>query len=399
MSLTEAELDDKLEAHAAKVKALTDNAVSLIVANSARTESKAHLIGSGHGYAYAETGGDFLKGVMDAGSPDAERQAAGKASLDFLGISRVDMDAIPSKATLGTTDATGGWIIPNALVDELVKPSLAKNPYRQLMTFRTGITAPSVDIPFRSAAPARAVIAPFGSTKENVDLVYNGYTATMYTLARIHDMSKQMVRLSAGAAEADALSELAFAVALGESFYIREGSGSSQPYGFVTALQNAPAAFTSSHTAAAATVAGAVASAIAKAGSVLLGRRRVPEAAVISASGMAEMLTNGADAAGFFLSGISGPQAVPGLKPGTLVSPWGIPVYVDPDLAADDLIVAEWSAFKVYVGQEFRVDTSDTAGTRWDANLVGFRGEEELGFDGRPAVFAGAAQYVTDILS
>jgi hypothetical protein len=31
--------------------------------------------------------------------------------------------------------------------------------------------------------------------------------------------------------------------------------------------------------------------------------------------------------------------------------------------------------------------------------LVGYRGEEELAFDARPAVYAGGAQVVTDIQS
>ena len=38
------------------------------------------------------------------------------------------------------------------------------------------------------------------------------------------------------------------------------------------------------------------------------------------------------------------------------------------------------------------------AGTRWDTNLTGFRGEEEMGFDARPAVYAGYFQAITDIV-
>jgi len=44
------------------------------------------------------------------------------------------------------------------------------------------------------------------------------------------------------------------------------------------------------------------------------------------------------------------------------------------------------------------VDTSDIAGTRWDYNVTGFRGEMEMAFDARPAVFAGYAQLITDII-
>ena len=66
--------------------------------------------------------------------------------------------------------------------------------------------------------------------------------------------------------------------------------------------------------------------------------------------------------------------------------------------ASDDLIVGEWSALAMYLGQERRIDSSDQAGTRGDYNLTGFRGEEEMGLDARPAAYAGAFQYVADVL-
>ena len=45
------------------------------------------------------------------------------------------------------------------------------------------------------------------------------------------------------------------------------------------------------------------------------------------------------------------------------------------------------------------MDSTDQAGDRWDKNLIGFRGEMEIAFDARPAVFAGAFELVQDILS
>ena len=47
---------------------------------------------------------------------------------------------------------------------------------------------------------------------------------------------------------------------------------------------------------------------------------------------------------------------------------------------------------------EFRIDTSDQAGTRWDQNLIGFRGEEEIGFHAGPAVNVGAMQLMTAVV-
>ena len=61
-------------------------------------------------------------------------------------------------------------------------------------------------------------------------------------------------------------------------------------------------------------------------------------------------------------------------------------------------IVADWKAFKFYRGMEFRVDTSDVAGDRWDKNLIGFRGEEEIGINAKSSVFVGAAQLITGVI-
>ena len=62
------------------------------------------------------------------------------------------------------------------------------------------------------------------------------------------------------------------------------------------------------------------------------------------------------------------------------------------------LIVADWSRLRLYRGLEFRIDSSDQAGTRWDQNLVGFRGEQEIGFHAAAAVMTGAAQLVTAVI-
>ena len=147
-----------------------------------RTPSKALSLQGGGQAPQGYTKGDFLFGVHQAFSRDTEVQAAGKALLASLGKGIAHEDAW-GKATLGTTDATGGWIIPNAIVDELIKPAQVENIYRGLCTIVPGVTAATVDIPFRIAARTAATVVAWGDTKENVDLVYNGYTATMYTLA------------------------------------------------------------------------------------------------------------------------------------------------------------------------------------------------------------------------
>lgn len=371
-----------------------------------RAPSKARLIGAGSGHDEGPRKGDFLYNVMLAKSLDADEQGVGKAALkDFSGLTTYEESW--GKATLGTTDATGGWVIPNAIVDDLIKPASAANIYRGICTVVNGVTAATVDIPFRIAAPARAEVVAWGTTKENVDLVYNGYTATMYTIARIHDVSNGFLRHSRGAAEQDVLQELASAFALGESFYIREGTGSSQPFGYTSALTNGPAAFRSTFSPSSTTLAGSMAVAIATAAGALAGRS-VPTnslAAVLSATSYWTMLSQGTDEAGFFFNPAGGPEAINGTAPGTLISPFGIPVYPDPGAdqvgtaaVTDNLVVGNFKRFKLYFGENYRVDSSSVAGVRWDDNLTGFRGEEEMGFDARPAVYAGHFQMITDIV-
>jgi HK97 family phage major capsid protein len=375
--------------------------------------------------------GAFLFGVHEARAADIERQMSGKAILAALRgetysspfgapsdeVSKAVLDGLQGfrksdakafnyeeswgKSTLGTTDAAGGWIIPNAIVDDFIAPAQVANIYRRLMTVIPGVTAFAVDLPFRSAARTRAAVALFGSTKENLDLAYNGYTATMYTLARIYDIGNQFLRQSRGAAEQDVLSELAAAFAQGEAFYIREGTGTNQPFGYTTPLTSGPAAFRTTFTPSATTLAGSMATAIATAAGALAGRGVSPTAAVLSASSYWIMVAQGTDSAGFFFAPAGGPDSI---DAGTLISPWGLPVYPDADAdlegtaaVIDNLVVADWKKFKVFFGQNYRVDSSDQAGTRWDTNLTGFRGEEEMGFDARPAVYAGYAQMITDI--
>lgn len=376
------------------------------LAGGIRNASKAGLIGGGFNVGDPSPeykAGAFIGAIAALRNPEAEPEQRAAAKAVLSAISR--HEEAWGKATLGTTDATGGWIIPNALVDDIIKPSVAKNPYREMLTVREGVTAFAVDIPFRGSAPARAVIAPFGSTKENVDLAYNGYSATMYTLARIHDLGNQFVRQSAGAAERDVVEELANAFALGEAFYIREGTGSAQPFGYTSALTNGPAAFRSTFTPSASTLAGSIAAAIATAAGDLAARGVTPTAALLSASKFWLMLSQGLDGTGFFLAPAAGPLAINGVSQGTLVSPFGIPVYKDAQAdvegtaaVIDNLVVGDWKAMKVYFGESYRMDSSSVAGDRWDKNVTGFRGEEEMGFDARPAVYAGKLQLITDVV-
>lgn len=358
----------------------------------ART-SKAHFLGQPGKSSPSSDSDHFIRSIWQAKGRDADNQALGKATLEAMGAAYTTPEMEGSKASLGTSDATGGYIIPNNLVETIVKPNTATNIYRSLMTVVDGVRGSGVDMPLRNAAPARMVVAAWGDVKENVNLTYDSYTATLYTIARIYDVANQFLRQSEGAAQTDVLQELSRAAALGEAYYILNGTGSGQPYGLLTALGTS-GTYVTSHTAAQTTIAGNIASGVAKAAADLANRSRTPTAAVMNAGDFWITMASGADAAGFYISPSDG---APGRDfTGGRVSVWGIPLIGDPNMPADSLVVGEWSAAKLYFGHGLRIDSSSEAGERWDRNLTGFRGEEEIGFNAQPSVYAGAFQRLID---
>lgn len=359
-----------------------------------RSPSKAKAIGNGVPEVQDAADGAWLTALFKARSRDYAEQAEGKAALEEMGS--LFMEPAPyAKATLGTTDATGGYLVQPNRVDSIQKQITFTNPYRRILTVRTGITLAGVNLPVRSYANAtRATIVAPGATKPNLDLTTASYTATMYTLARIYDVGNQLLRHSAGAAEADVRSELANAIGLGERYYTVSGTGTNEPYGLVTALAANSQFTTSFASASTTTVAGSLAAAVAATLGPLASRNRVEGlTAVVGPTTYATAIAEGSDSAGFWFNPAGGANALPGWPPGTLTI-FGIPVIVDPELTGKSLIVGQFAATTMYIGQSFRIDVSDQAGTRWDTNETGFRGEEEFGINFLPSVIAGAYQTI-----
>jgi HK97 family phage major capsid protein len=399
------------------------------MAAGVREPSKAHLIGGGVNPFAVSAGyekGSFI-GNLYARKDDelsfAERAKAEQTLIDM----GVKFDAVPqtSQGSIGSAKAQGGFqipqmtvqeayaefakatlgpgaaspttvtLMPNAVVTDLVKPARLQTNVMGLVDTQR-VNAYQTTIPVRASRPTRAAVVAWGETKTNVNLTYGGYTATMYTLAIIYDVAKQLLRYTAGAVEQDVLEELGTSFAEGQAYYTLQGSGTNEPYGIQTAIATQFSAFTSSFTASGTTLAGSIATSLATAAGALAVRGRTPEAALLGPLAYWTMLAQGTDTAGFFFSPSGGPTAI---RPGQLISPFGIPVAPESQLAgADDLLVGEFSAVDVFLGEAYRVDTSDQAGDRWDKNLVGFRGESEMGLDARAAVASGAFQFIADVL-
>jgi HK97 family phage major capsid protein len=246
----------------------------------------------------------------------------------------------------------------------------------------------AVDVPWEQETISRAVIALPGATKENANFIVNNYTATLYTLARIFDVGNQLLRHSQGAAEQMVRSKLARAFALGEDYYALSGTGTNQPYGLLTAIGTSGDYVSTFSSPSDSTVAGSVMAAAATALGALETRGAVGDGIVMNTTDYWRMRCQGSDTAGFWLD----PEAPANRD----LSLFGIPLRHTPNLATDNLVVGEFKSTQFFKGQGYRVDTSSEAGDRWDKNLTGFRGEEEIAFDARPAVYAGKFQRITN---
>ncbi len=349
------------------------------------------------------------KGYLSDGI-DIDLINAGKAALAEFGswAGKPDLSVgLIGKATLGTTGATGGYVLPHNLVDSVVKPNVQQAIYPSMgVRVINGVAVRGVDQPYRTGAPNRATFADWGATKENVDEAYGSYTATLGTLAKIYDVGKQYLRFSAGSAEQDVIDEITKSMMLAENYAViaGPGTGASTPgvndptYGVYTALVAGAATYTTAFTPVATTLAGSFAEALTKGAAALGARSRVPTAWVVDATTFWTAIGQGTDTAGFWVSPAGGPTGFRMTDSGQLQY-WGVPIYFDANLGSNATtkiaIGGEWDALKMYRGIEFRIDTSDVAGDRWDKNLVGFRGEEEIGIHAGTATSIGAFQLIT----
>ena len=351
-----------------------------------RTPSKAHLIGPG-----ITRGGDgtdfFFTTLARANSPklagDYQASMEAKAMLDEMGAAWQEPDPA-AKATVGDTDAAGGYLVPQPVVGEINQLAQPGRNVVDLFDNVRGVRGSAVEVPFENETNTRAVIALPGATKENSNFVVGGYTATLYTLARIFDVGNQLLRHSQGAAERLVRSRLARAFAQGEDWYALNGTGTNSPYGLLTALGTSGPHVTTFSSPSDSTVAGSIISAVLTAAGELADLGAEPDAVVLNSGDFYRMARQGSDNAGFWRDPFTPLQSAgtDGRGPG------GLRWRHSPNMPTDSAVVGEYGNTQFFRGQGYRVDTSSEAGDRWDKNLTGFRGEEEIAFDARPAIYA-----------
>jgi HK97 family phage major capsid protein len=375
--------------------------------STTRSPSKASLVGLGGRSTAEYEPGSFLRGVFESRNQDYGTQLAGKAALAAMGARvaqgpgmgsiELGQDGEAGKAVVGTTGATGLWIAPNAVVGKLVEIATALNPMRSLINVVSNVAAPAVAIPLESAVATRAVVAAWGSLKANEDAAFLQYTATMYTLAKIIDVANQLLRYSQGAAESDVSNRLGRSMALGEAYYLLRGSGTGEPKGIITALNDAATTYDTSDVAGFATPAASVFGAIAQAIGALENRNRQVDGAILYPSDFWTYLALEGSAIRPYLNSFMAGAPMPVATDNRQSPLFGIPVIRNSNMPAGTAVVGEFGSATMFTGLGYRIDTSDQAGTRWDYNLTGFRAEEEFGFNATPYVLAGMFQRITTV--
>jgi len=309
-----------------------------------------------------------------------------------------DQDAFEFvKAVLGTTDATGQAIAPNNFVAGLVEALSLYNPYRSAFEVVSGVQASAIDIPYEITAITQALLqGAYGSNKDVRDFQFGQATATLYSIAQIADVGNQLLRQSGGVAERVARRRLGASIGMLEAVYITNGSGSSQPLGFFPALLafGDPAAFktTLSSEPRLATMARGIAA---------MESRGVNRAGLVFAMNPTDYWETAAEglgtsyAGGWAVDPAGGAAANP-----PITSAWGVKLIADPNWPSAKSgtgLLIDTSEVQMFTAQEYRIDVSSEAGSRFDQNVTGFRAEEEFGFNAEPYVRTGRVQQIIGI--
>ncbi len=185
---------------------------------------------------------------------------------------------------------------------------------------------------------------------------------------------------------------------MAEAQYITNGSGSSQPLGFFQAFLAFGDPAASKTTLSSEPRLAAIGRGIGAMENRGLSRDNI--VCVMNPTDFWETSTEGlgtAYAGGWAVDPAGGAAAYP-----PITSAWGVKVYSDPNwpsAQAGSALLVDTSEVEIYIGQEYRIDVSSEAGTRFDQNITGFRSEEEFGFNAEPYVPTGRDQKVVGLRS
>ena len=301
------------------------------------------------------------------------------------------------KAVLGTSTATGTAIIPNNFVGALVEALSLSNPYREVFDVVDGVVGAAVDIPYSITGVTAALLqGAYGSNKDVRDFQFGRATATLYTIAQIADVGNQLLRQSNGAAEKSARNRLASSIGMLEAAYITNGSGSGQPLGFFPALAafGDPAGFKT-------TLSSEPRLAAMARGIAAMESRGVARSNLVFAMNPTDYWETASEGLGTsYAGGWAVDPASGASRFGPITEAWGVRLISDPNWPAAKAgtgLLIDTTEVTIFTGQEYRIDVSSEAGTRFDQNITGFRAEEEFGFNAEPYVRTGRVQQIIGI--
>jgi HK97 family phage major capsid protein len=340
-----------------------------LINGGGRYSNAAILAGADYDSSGATKAYSFLQAVADARRGDSEAN-------NFV------------KAELGTSVATGLAVVPNSFVSGLVAQVAAISPWRNLIPFTASAAGVGVDIPYEITGISAALLqGAYGSNKDIRDFSFARATATLYTIAQIADVGNQLLRQSAGAAEASVRGRLAKSFAVTEDQFIVSGTGSSQPLGILPALLafGDVAAFKTTLTSEPRLAT------IGRALGALEGRGQVANAVILNPATYWTMAVEGLGtsyAGGWAADPVGAASGAP--QPAA----WGVPIYRSAALPAGTGLAGDFSTMAVYTGGPMTIDVSGEAGSRWDSDLTGFRAEIEFGYNAEPYVRTGQIQKI-----
>lgn len=378
------ELNESVEALKAQMEGLRPSTKAAAIMGGSVEREDDHVGPLGN------TGfGSMLKAMADF---TKQPSPANWAALDATGA---------IKATVGDTNANGGYLIPLNFVAQVVEICQGYNVWRNLLNVVPGVRGLGVNIPYelddsslqRAQGQGGEALA-YGSNKDTRDFTVGSATASLFPLARIIRVGNQLLNYSEGAAERLVRNKLATAFAKAEDYYILSGTGAnSQPKGILTSLTGASATYSTALSSE------SRAAAIGRGIGALESRSCSADAVVMTPTDWWELATETlgtSGSGGWALAPAAGASSTPATRNFPL---WGTPVYRDTMgfLTVGTALIGNWSDVDLFFGDDYRVDVSNSEGTSFALNLTAFRAEEEMAFNADPYVLTGKIQKVTGL--
>ncbi len=162
-------------------------------------------------------------GGVSAPSPESDLERRSFTNFVRRGIERMDAEEV--RALTVATDASAGYLAPDAYGAEIIKKLVEFSPIRQYARV-IGISSPSIKYPRRLTGPTATWTEESATSTESTP-TYEQIGLTPYELRTFIDVSQALLEDNAYNLESELVSDLAeaFGVAEGEAFVTGDGDG------------------------------------------------------------------------------------------------------------------------------------------------------------------------------